>query len=77
MSRLSRLGADAADVIRAARPDAEGWRTATIWIESVQHTAGLLLGFDSDIEVLSPDALSREMATRAGRIAALYQGLIS
>ena len=54
-------------------PDAEGWRTASIWIESVSHAAGLLLGFDSDIEVLSPVALRREMAMRAGRIAALGQ----
>ena len=72
LSRLGRLGADAAEVIRAATPDTQGWRTATIWIESVQHAAGLLLGFDSDIEVLSPAALRRELATRAGRIAALY-----
>ena len=72
LSRLGRLGADAAEVIRAATPDAQGWRIATIWIESVQHAAGLLLGFDSDIEVLSPAALRRELATRAGRIAALY-----
>jgi predicted DNA-binding transcriptional regulator YafY len=67
------LGADVAEIIRAARSDAQGWRTATIWIESVQYAAGLLLGFDSDIEVLSPAALRRELATRAGRIAALYQ----
>ena len=73
MSRLSRLGADAAEAIRGARPDAEGWRTASIWIESVPHAAGLLLGFDSDIEVLSPTALRRELARRAGRIAAFYQ----
>jgi predicted DNA-binding transcriptional regulator YafY len=73
MSRLSRLGADAAEAIRGAKPDAEGWRTASIWIESVPHAAGLLLGFDSDIEVLSPAALRRELAMRAERIAALYQ----
>jgi predicted DNA-binding transcriptional regulator YafY len=72
LSRLGRLGADAAEAIRAVTPDALGWRTATIWIESVQHAAGLLLGFDHEIEVLSPAALRRELATRAGRIAALY-----
>jgi predicted DNA-binding transcriptional regulator YafY len=72
LSQLSRLGADAAEVIRAARPDAQRWRTAIIWIESVQHAAGLLLGFDTDIEVLSPAALRRELAERAGRIVALY-----
>jgi predicted DNA-binding transcriptional regulator YafY len=73
MSRITRLGADTAEAIRAARPDAEGRRTATIWIESVQHAAGLLLGFDSDIEVLSPEALRRELAMRARRVVALYQ----
>lgn len=72
LSRLSRLGADAAEVIRPARPDAKGWRTATIWIESVPHAAGLLLGFDSDIEVLSPEALRRELAVRASRVTKMY-----
>jgi predicted DNA-binding transcriptional regulator YafY len=73
MARVSRLGADAAEAIRAAKPDAEGWRTATIWIESLQHAAGLLLAFDSDIEVLSPEALRRELAMRARRVTALYR----
>ena len=73
MSRVSRLGADAAEAIRAAKPDGKGWRTATIWIESVQHAAGLLLGFDRDIEVLSPQALRRELAIRALRVTALYR----
>jgi predicted DNA-binding transcriptional regulator YafY len=73
MSRINRLGADAAEAIRAAKPDAEGRRVATIWIESVQHVAGLLLGFDSDIEVLSPEALRQELALRARRVTALYR----
>lgn len=73
MSRISRLGAEAAEAIRAAKADSESWRTATIWIESLQHAAGLLLAFDSDIEVLSPEALRRELAMRARRVAALYQ----
>src|SRR5581483_3479915 len=68
MSRVNRLGADAADAIRAAERDGKGWRTATIWMESVPHTAGLLLGFDSRIEVLSPAALRQELRTRARRV---------
>lgn len=72
MARVNRLGADAAEAIRAAKPDAKGWRTAIIWIESLQLAAGLLLAFDSDIEVLSPEALRRELAMRARRVAALY-----
>jgi len=38
----------------------------------VPHAAGLLLGFDTHIEVLSPAALRRELATRAARVASLY-----
>jgi predicted DNA-binding transcriptional regulator YafY len=72
MSRVDRLGADAAESIQAARPDEDGWRRASIWIESVNHAAGLLLGFGSDIEVSSPQTLRDEIATRASRVAALY-----
>lgn len=72
MSRISRLGADAAEAIRATKPDPEGCRTTAIWIESVQHAAGLLLGFDSQIEVLSPDALRQELAMRARKVTDIY-----
>jgi predicted DNA-binding transcriptional regulator YafY len=72
MSRVGRLGADTAEAIRAAKPDAQGWRMATIWIESVPHAAGLLLGFDSEVEILSPEDLRQELAMRARRITALY-----
>lgn len=72
LSRVSRLGADAAAAIRAATRDHDGWREATIWIESVPHAAGLLLGFASEVEVLSPASLRSEMRLRAKRIAAVY-----
>jgi predicted DNA-binding transcriptional regulator YafY len=72
MSRVNRLGANAAEAIRAAAPDRDGWRTVTIWIESVPHAAGLLLGFDSDVEVLSPEALRQEIRVRAKGLTALY-----
>lgn len=72
MSRVDRLGADAAESILAARPDQDGWRRAFIWIESVSHAAGLLLGFGDEIEVISPETLRAELATRATRVAALY-----
>lgn len=72
MSRVDRLGADAADAIRAAKPDHEGWRRATIWIEGVHHAAGMLLGFGSEIEVLAPEELRLELAMRASRVCALY-----
>ncbi len=77
ISRVDRLGADAADAIRAARPDQEGWRHAMIWIESIHHAAGMLLGFGSEIEVLAPLELRIELATRANRVCALYRSNIS
>ncbi|MBL8698113.1 MAG: WYL domain-containing protein [Alphaproteobacteria bacterium] len=72
MSRLDRLGADMAEPLRAARPDAAGWRRARVPIESMAHAAGLLLGFADDIEALGPPALRAAIAERAARVAALY-----
>jgi predicted DNA-binding transcriptional regulator YafY len=74
MVRVSLLGVDAAETIHGSKPDAEGCRTATIWVESLEHAARLLLAFGSDVEVLSPDALRREVAMRAQRVTALYRG---
>ena len=72
LSRVNRLGADAAEAIRGATPDRNGWREVTIWIESVPYAAGLLLGFASEVEVLSPESLREELRSRAMRVAALY-----
>lgn len=71
-SRLDRLGADIADAVLAAPPDADGWRTAIVPIESVRHAAGLLLGFADEIEVLAPVALRERLALLAQRVTALY-----
>lgn len=73
LSRLDRLGGDAAEKILRAEPDAAGWRRAVVQIEGIPHTASLLLGFADDIEVLEPTALRRALAERAARIAALYR----
>jgi predicted DNA-binding transcriptional regulator YafY len=72
MSRTDRLGADAAEAINLARPDQAGWRLAAIWIESIDHAAGMLLGFGSDIEVLAPELLRFELSKRAAQVCALY-----
>jgi predicted DNA-binding transcriptional regulator YafY len=72
MSRIDRLGADAAEAISAAKPNETGWREASIWIESVPHAASLLLGFSTDIEVLSPPSLRAELAQRARSVYGLY-----
>ena len=73
LSRIDRLGADAAELIHAARPDERGWREAIIWIESINHAASLLLGFSTDIEVITPEELRAELAQRAARVCALYE----
>lgn len=72
-SRLDRLGADIADAVRAATPDADGWRTTEVPIESVTHAAGLLLGFSDEIEVLAPPALRERLAELARRVSVLYR----
>ncbi|PSJ38293.1 helix-turn-helix transcriptional regulator [Allosphingosinicella deserti] len=70
--RIDRLGADIAEPLRAAAPDADGWREATIPIESIGFAAGLLLGFGDEIEVIAPQALRTELAERAARVQKLY-----
>lgn len=73
LSRLDRLGADIAEAVLGAVPDAAGWRLATAPIESVPYAAGLLLGFVDDVEVLAPPELRRALAERAARVSALYR----
>jgi predicted DNA-binding transcriptional regulator YafY len=73
LSRLDHLGADIAEPLRQARPDAKGWRQAIVPIEGIDHAAGLLLGFAADIEVLAPPALRRRLADLARRVTALYR----
>ncbi|MGK9230045.1 WYL domain-containing protein [Inquilinus limosus] len=70
---LDRLGADAADAIRQAQPDAAGWRRAAVPIEGVGHAARLLLGFTDTIEVLDPPELRQALVEGARRVAALYR----
>ena len=65
LSRIERLGADMAEPILAARPDASGAREADVPIESIGHAAGLLLGLADVIEVLTPQELRAEIASRA------------
>ncbi|HWE46756.1 MAG TPA: YafY family protein [Caulobacteraceae bacterium] len=72
MSRLDRLGADMAQPLRAATPDANGVREAEVVIESVGYAASLILGFGAAIEVVSPPALRDEIVERAKSVAKLY-----
>lgn len=69
---LDRLGADAAEAVQLAEPDAAGWREATVPIEGVGHAARLLLGFTDTVEVLDPPELRRALAEGARRVTKLY-----
>ena len=73
LSRLDRLGADIAEPIMAALPDAKGWRRALVPIEGIEQAAAMLLSFGAEIEVVSPPALRRQLAERAHQVLALYQ----
>jgi len=70
---IDRLGADAAEAVLQAQPDAAGWRRATVPIEGVGHAARLLLGFTDTIEVLDPPELRQALLEGARRVAALYR----
>src|SRR6185369_10122159 len=72
LSRLDRLGADIAEAIMAAPPDATGWRQATVPIEGIEQAAAMLLSFGAEIEVVSPPALRRQLAERARQVLVLY-----
>ncbi|WP_460064765.1 helix-turn-helix transcriptional regulator [Streptomyces sp. YKOK-I1] len=56
----------------AGEPDARGWVTLTLRVESehVAHTQ--LTGLGAEAEVVSPDSLRRRFAEDAGRLAELY-----
>lgn len=69
---VDRLGSAIAGAVRDAPPDASGARHATVWVESIEHAAGQLLGFADTIEVLAPVLLRDELARLARRVAALY-----
>ncbi|CRK62041.1 Transcriptional regulator, DeoR family [Alloactinosynnema sp. L-07] len=56
----------------ATPPDAEGWRTATIPIETLDHAVGQLLRLRAEVEVLGPADLRTRMADTAAAIGALY-----
>ena len=72
LPRIDDLGADIAEAVRAAAPDATGERVAVVPIESVEHAASRLMTFADRIEVLKPAALRRRIVALAARIGALY-----
>ncbi|NEX91998.1 WYL domain-containing protein [Caulobacter sp. 17J65-9] len=73
LARLSRLGRVVAErAASAGPPDADGWRTVSIPIESVTHALGEVMKLGPEAEVLSPPDLRAAIAAEARRLAALY-----
>ena len=58
----------------AGAPDADGWVTATIPIESLGHATGELLRLGSGVEVLAPPALRARLADVVDQLARRYLG---
>lgn len=57
-----------------SEPDARGWCTTTVPIESVRHAQHALLQFGPDLEVLEPAELRELVAAGARAAAELYSG---
>ncbi|MFV0136417.1 helix-turn-helix transcriptional regulator [Streptomyces sp. HMX87] len=58
----------------AGEPDAEGWVTVTLPVESEEVAHTQLTGLGPEVEVLAPEGLRERFARDARRIAALYGG---
>jgi predicted DNA-binding transcriptional regulator YafY len=56
----------------AAAADAEGWVTAVVPIESVDHAHGEFLRLGADVEILLPGALRDRMRQTARSLGLLY-----
>ncbi|GLY07717.1 WYL domain-containing protein [Actinoplanes sp. NBRC 101535] len=57
---------------RATTPDADGWTTITLPIESVAHAHAEFLRLGADVEVLAPPELRTLMHESAARMLTLY-----
>jgi predicted DNA-binding transcriptional regulator YafY len=73
LSRIAELGADIAEAVLAASPDAEGHRVAVVPYESDDYLAPRLLAFVDRIEVLKPVRLRRRVAALAAKVSAMYR----
>jgi predicted DNA-binding transcriptional regulator YafY len=61
-----------AAVDATAVPDAGGWVTAVVPIESLPHAQAAFLGLGAEVEVLEPASLRARMADAAAGMARLY-----
>jgi predicted DNA-binding transcriptional regulator YafY len=71
----SLLSAPVIDAVNrtATGPDAAGWFTAVVPIESLQHAHGELLRLGAEVEVLAPAGLRDRLRATAAGLATLYQ----
>lgn len=64
------------DLVRAARDSArlepDGWSLVEIPLETIEHTAGVLLRLGAGAEVLGPPALRQHMSETAAALAGTY-----
>ncbi|GAA0919075.1 WYL domain-containing transcriptional regulator [Nonomuraea longicatena] len=68
------LGGDVVDaaLAGAGEPDADGWRTLTVAVESITHARWLLLRLGERVEVLDPPQLRGLMAETIANLAKMY-----
>lgn len=57
---------------RSARPEPDGWIRAVIPMETVDHTANVLLRLGAGAEVLDPEPLRRQMADTVAELSRVY-----
>ncbi|MFI6711559.1 helix-turn-helix transcriptional regulator [Nonomuraea sp. NPDC050478] len=57
----------------AAEPDAEGWRTLTLPVESITHARWLLLRMGAGVEVLGPPELRALMVEAVAELRKMYE----
>ncbi|MFF7758846.1 helix-turn-helix transcriptional regulator [Streptomyces griseorubiginosus] len=68
---LDRLSVQEA-LAKAAAPDAEGWVTVTVPVESEEVAHSQLAGLGPEVEVLAPEGLRAHFAADARRLGRLY-----
>ncbi|MFF4626314.1 helix-turn-helix transcriptional regulator [Streptomyces griseorubiginosus] len=68
---LDRLSVQEA-LAKAAAPDAEGWVTVTVPVESEEVAHSQLAGLGPEVEVLAPESLRARFAADARRLGRLY-----
>ncbi|MFI7440541.1 helix-turn-helix transcriptional regulator [Nonomuraea indica] len=74
LGNLMTPGVVAAARTSAEPPDADGWTTVTVPIESVGHATGEFLRLGAEVEVLAPHELRRAVADTAAAVARRHGG---